>query len=217
MEFFNSVYSGGFSSYLSANTLRNSPRNWSFPKADRFLQFPPDNNAKYINFPSTHSTRYSTFGFGERDLQRNLPGFDTPAPSWYKIPSPFDGKRIELNKGKSFGISRGYYENVYVPKQTSVSPRVSVQVPGPDFYNPLAFNPIGKNAKKFTIKSRIPICSSATKNFPAPNMYKPVHTLTEANRYSGIGFGLGNRGNPSGTSSNKIGRASCRERVYGLV
>lgn len=201
MALFNSIYTGGFSSYLSANTLQNSTRYWSFPKNDRFFQLPPDNNAKYSAFPTVFSGRYTSFGFGERGFQKNLPGTSTPAPNRYRIGSVFDSDKPELGKGKSFGIARNYYENVYAPNQESVAPRIAAQVPGPDQYSPLEANPIGKNAKKFAIKSRVPPCASATRDFPAPNMYKPIHVLTEPRRYNGVGFGVGNRGSATGPMS----------------
>lgn len=130
-----------------------------------------------------------------------MPAADTPAPVHYRIPSAFDSTRIDLSKGKTFGIGRKYYENVYTPNQTNVAPRVSAQVPAPNRYSPLEANPLGKNAKKFLLKSRVPPCTSSTRDFPAPTAYKPVHILTEASRYSGIGFGVGNRGKVTGTAS----------------
>jgi len=202
MALFNSVYTGGFSSYLSANTLRNSPKHWSFSKANRFLPVINDNNAKYLAFPTVFGSRYSTFGFGDRSIQRDLPAAGSPPPTQYRIPSAFETtKSSAIKKGKSFGIARAYYENVYIPNQDNVAPRVAAQVPGPGQYSPLEAMPIGKNAKKVTIKSRIPPVTSGTKEFPAPNMYKPAHILTEQSRFNGVGFGVGNRGSATGPTS----------------
>jgi len=203
MALFNSAFTGGFGSYLSSNTLRNSPRHWSFAKADRFAPILPDNCAKYTNYPTVVSNRYSTLGFGERVFlnSRDLPGGQSPPPTQYKIPSAFDPK--QTIKGKTFGIARNYYENVYIPGRETLAPKISSQVPGPDRYSPAECNPIGKNAKKMAIKSRVPPCTSGTREFPAPNMYRPGHNLTEQSRFNGVGFGIGNRGSATGPTSNK--------------
>lgn len=201
MTLFNSTYNGGFSSYLSSNTLQNSSRYWSFPKGDRFFQLPPDNNAKYLSFPTVLSGRYTTFGFGERSLQKNSPGGGSPPPGHYNIPSTFDSSRFLQSKGKTFGISRSFYENVYTPHQDNITPRISAQVPAPDHYASLESNPIGKNAKKFSLTSRVPPPPPTNKDYPPPCAYKPVHILTESSRYKGVGFGVGNRGSPTGPMS----------------
>ncbi len=203
MALFNSVYTGGFSSYLSSNTLRNSPKHWSFSKADRFQHLNPDNTAKFLNFPSILSSRYSTFGFGDRGFLNELPGAASPPPTQYRIPSAFDPKASV--RGRSFGIARGYYENVYIPGRETMAPRVAAQVPGPGQYATAESNPIGKNAKKMSIKSRVPPCTSATREFPAPNMYKPGYGLVEQSRYHGVGFGVGNRGSSTGPTSKQLG------------
>lgn len=93
----------------------------------------------------------------------------------------------------------------------NVVPRVAAQVPGPGQYAPLTANPIGKNAKKFSIKSRVPPVTPSTRDYPGPNVYKPIHILTEPSRYSGIGFGVGNRGSPTGTMSKLL---KCPYRSY---
>lgn len=204
MTLFNSTYSGGFSTYLSSNTLQNSSRYWSFAKGDRFFQLPPDNNAKYLAIPTVLSGRYSTFGFGERSLYKTLPAVDSPAPGHYRVASAFDPTNPLHAKGKSFGISRGYYENVYTPHQDNITPRIAAQVPGPDRYSVREANPIGKNAKKFAIKSRVPPPPPVTRDFPPPGAYKPVHVLTEPSRYNSVGFGVGNRGSPTGPVSKML-------------
>lgn len=201
MALFNSVFTGGFSSYLSSNTLRNSPKYWSFSKAERFLQANPDNCAKYANFPTMVSSRYSTLGFGDRGFMHELPSAQSPPPNQYKIPSTFEAKAGV--KGKTFGIARNYYENVYIPNRETVAPKVSAQVPGPGQYAPADCNPIGKYAKKMSLKSRVPACTSGTREFPAPNMYRPGFGLVEQSRFNGVGFGIGNRGSSSGPKSMK--------------
>eukprot|EP00826_Nyctotherus_ovalis_P058680 TRINITY_DN808_c0_g1_i1.p1 TRINITY_DN808_c0_g1~~TRINITY_DN808_c0_g1_i1.p1 ORF type:complete len:277 (-),score=12.33 TRINITY_DN808_c0_g1_i1:34-864(-) len=201
MTLFNSTYSGGFSTYLSSNTLQNSSRYWSFPKGDRFFQPSPDNNAKYLAFSTALSPRYSTFGFGERLIQKNLPAAYTPAPGNYHLPSIFDSPKSLQSKGKTFGIARGFYDNVYTPHQDNITPRIAAQVPGPDRYSPLETNPLGKSAKKFSLTSRVTPPQPTTKDYPAPGAYKPVHVLTEPSRYKGVSFGIGNRGSPTGPVS----------------
>jgi len=199
LALYNSVYTGGFSSYLSSNTLRNSPKHWSFSKADRFQMMGVDSAAKYNNFPTVFSTKCCTQGFGDRPFMSNLPCAHSPPPTQYRIISNFEKK--EALKGKSFGVSRHYYDNVYIPGNELVTPLISSQVPGPGQYATATTNPIGKNAKKFSLKSRVPPCTSSTREYPAPNMYRPAHALVEATRYNGVGFGIGGRGNPTGPGS----------------
>ena len=199
MALFNSAYTGGFSSYLSSNTLRNSPKHWSFGKADRFLPQIADNCAKYNSLPPGTSTRHTSFGFGERGFLRDLVGANSPPPTQYRIVSTFEKK--EALKGKTFGICRASYQNVYVPGVEVLAPVNAAQVPGPGQYANAEANPIGKNARKTTLKSRIPTCTSSSREFPAPNMYKPGFSLVEQGRFSGIGFGVGNRGCPTGPPS----------------
>jgi hypothetical protein len=158
-----------------------------------------DNAAKFNNFPTVFSSKYCTQGFGDRPFMQDLPCAHSPPPTQYRITSNFEKK--EPLKGKSFGIGRNYYENVFIPGRELVTPLISAQVPGPGQYANNESNPIGKNARKTTLKSRIPPCISATKEFPAPNMYKPSHGLVEPSRFCGVGFGIGSRGNPSGPPS----------------
>ena len=199
MALFNSAFTGGFSSYLCSNTLRNSPKHWSFPKADRFLPITIDNTAKFTSYPTLVSTRYSTLGHGDRLFLKELPGSSSPPPTQYRIASTFE-KQHQI-KGKTFGVSRKYYDNVYVPGSEIVAPCNAVQVPGPGQYSHAESNPLGKSAKKMSLKSRIPESTSASKDFPAPNMYRPGYALVEQNRFNGVGFGVGNRGSPTGPGS----------------
>jgi len=202
MTLFNSTYSGGFSTYLSSNTLQNSSRHWSFSKGDRFFQLPPDNNAKYLSLPTIVNSRYTTFGFGERSMAKRLAPVDSPAPGQYSVRSIFDVPKPYEIKGKSFGISRNYYENVYIPHQDNIAPRISSQIPAPNRYSVLEADPIGKNAKKFSLIGRVVPPPPVTKDFPPPCAYKPVHILTEPSRYKGVSFGLGSRGNLTGSTTN---------------
>lgn len=197
MALFNSVFTGGLSCYLSSNTLRNSAKHWSFSKADRFVNAMPDNAAKYNNFPSAFSSKRCTQGFGDRAFMRDLPCAISPPPNQYQITSEFSAKNPL--KGKTFGTSRHYYDNVYLPGSDIVSPLISSQVPGPGQYDQIP--PIGKEAKKMGLKSRIPPCTSAAREFPAPNMYKPLHSLVEQSRFNGVGFGIGSRGSATGPIS----------------
>ena len=132
--------------------MQNSTRYWAFSKGERFFQLPSDNNAKYLAFPACFSNEYSTFGFGERIILKNLPARDTPAPTHYRIPSASDSTKMNLSKGKSFRIPRRYYENAYASNQTNVVPKVAAA----NRYSHLKANPLGRNTKKFSIKSRVP-------------------------------------------------------------
>lgn len=199
MALLNSAFTGGFNGYLCANTLRNSPKHWSFSKADRFLPPVIDNAAKFNNFPTVISSKYCTQGFGDRPFMQDLPCAHSPPPTQYRIVSNFE--KNEPLKGKTFGVSRYYYDNVYIPGNELVTPLNSAQIPGPGQYPCAESNPMGKNARKTTLKSRIPPCTSGTKEFPAPNMYKPSHGLVEPSRFNGVGFGIGSRGCPTGPPS----------------
>ena len=202
MALFNSVYTGGFSSYLSSNTLRNSPKHWSFGKADRFLPQIVDNCAKFTSLPPSLSIRHTNFGFGDRGFMKNLVGANSPPPTQYRVVSEFEKK--EPLKGKTFGVARQCYQNVFVPGIDTMAPVNAAQVPGPGQYAHAETNPLGKNARKTTLKSRVPPSSTATRDFPGPNVYRPGFGLVEMARFSGIGFGVGNRGSPTGPPSTSV-------------
>ena len=176
--------------------LFRSPKPCSFTKEERFHQHPPDNNAKFLGLPSCLSNRYSNFGFGERTLQKSLPGIGTPDPAHYNYISVFDTKVPALNKGKSFGISRSFYDNVYAPNQEHMSPEAAKKLPGPNQYSPLPFNSFDHSSKKITIGCKIPPLEPTTKSYPGPGAHAPNYSLTEQARYTGAGLGYGNRGSP---------------------
>lgn len=157
-----------------------------------------------MGLPSVLSKRSADFGYSERTFQKGLPGFDTPDPTKYYGSLINDKAKLELNKGKTFGISRSHYDNVYYPNQRNLSPKAASQMPSSSQYSPLISVPFGADGKKFAIKSRVPPLDPTTKEYPGPGMYKPIHILTEPSRYNSVGFGTGNRGSPVGLTS-KIG------------
>jgi len=202
MAVFNAVFTGGFNSNLSVNTLRNSPKHYSFTKAERFPSVSIQNAPKYTNYPTFVSARYSTQGFGERIFLKELPGSISPPPTQYKMGSQFESK--DYLTGKTFGIGRDFYKNVFVSGINAMAPVNQDQIPGPGQYKKQDLDKLGDNSVKISIKSRIPPCISGIKDFPAPDNYHLKRTLVEANRFSGIGFGYGGRGSPSGFQSNSF-------------
>ena len=71
-----------------------------------------------------------------------------------------------------------------------------MDAPGPGAYDVKGL--VGVNARKFSLKSRIPPSDSATRNNPPPNSYHPNHTLSEPNKFGAITFGFGSRCNVTG-------------------
>lgn len=177
--------------------MRNSPKHCRFPKAKRFPTVVPDNNAKFENFPTIVSAKYSTIGYGDRIFLKELPGSVSPPPSQYKIGSTFESK--DRLKGKTFGISREYYDKVYIPGIENLASGNSEYIPGPGKYNHTI--PFGKNAVKATMKSKYQPCVSGSKDFPAPNNYRLAHSLVEPSRFGGASIGFGDRGCPHGPPS----------------
>ena len=54
------------------------------------------------------------------------------------------------------------------------------------------------HARKFTLKSRVKIADSASRDNPPPNTYNPTFTLTEQSKYAAVTFGFGSRCNVTG-------------------
>lgn len=201
MAIFNSVFTGGFSSNVSSNALRNSPKNYSFPKCERFQEPYNMNKAEFLNFPTIVTNKCSTIGHGERgQFLKKLPGYEVPPPTNYNYVSEFIRK--DPLKGKTFGLGYKYYDNVLVPGAKMLTPKNLAEIPGPGHYNTERGHSFGENATQATIKSRIPINYFATKEFPAPNMYKPNYATVEQGRYNSISFGVGKR-QTTQTSSGK--------------
>lgn len=125
----------------------------------------------------------------------------SPSPMQYLIPSDFE-KNKEINCGKSFGIDRKYYENIYIPNTNIVCRKNSEKIPGPGTYQHENIDRLGKNALKISLKSRIPIYESKMEKVPPPNYYYPLFRLVEDAKYSRTSFGIGNRGKYNGNFGN---------------
>ncbi len=82
--------------------------------------------------PSTlEPSKFTSFGFGNKNGLMIHEGKDSPPANTYKIRSQFDALR--LTKGKSFGLPHSAYAKVYIESNkysTSV-----VDVPGPGAYD----------------------------------------------------------------------------------
>ena len=122
-----------------------------------------------VTLPSTLKASPSSFGFGSKNGLRVYHGKDSPPPI-YRVKSDFG---IDKNKGKSFGLSHTVYKKVHIPGHATALE----DIPGPGSYDQGTF--MGKNSRKFSIKSRIPPQDATTRNFPPPNCYHPEHQVTE--------------------------------------
>lgn len=208
---------GGFSQTISANALRNAHTHWSFSKADRFKKLRIDNSAKMLLLPTTLGTKTSTFGFGNRDPLKMIYGKDSPPPNLYRCRSQFD---YTPGAGKSFGQSYAVYKKVHMPGLNTRSD----EVPGPGGYfkteGKFIFltklgkydihSTLGKNSRKFSMKSRIKPADSATRDNPPPNTYHPDFTQAEESRFDKITFGFGSRPNVTGRINENPGPGTYR-------
>jgi hypothetical protein len=77
-----------------------------------------------------------------------------------------------------------------------------MDAPGPGAYDVKGL--VGINAKKFSLKSRIPPNDSATRHNPPPNTYHPNFTLSEQSKFGAITFGFGTRCNVTGCKTNNL-------------
>jgi hypothetical protein len=58
------------------------------------------------------------------------------------------------------------------------------------------------NSRKFSLKGRVKLADSATRDNPPPNTYHPNFAVYEASKFSSITFGFGNRCNVNGCKLN---------------
>ena len=148
--------------------------------------------------PSTIDTKAAGFGFGDKLGVLMRDGRDSPPPNSYKIKGQFD--KLRPNQGRSFGIPHSAYAKVYNPNNKVTS--VIQDAPGPGAYEVKGM--VGVNAKKFSLKSRVPECDSNTRSNPPPNSYHPNYTLSENSKFGAITFGFGSRCNVTGCKSNTL-------------
>lgn len=119
METVNVDYMAGIYENQSSSTLQHSVHCYSMPRAERF-----PSRTKYVGEPSYYNDssfkknprRGFSFGFGEKQV---LPSHvlknmkENPAPGAYNV-SP---NKVEDRRGKTFGVSRVFYEKVFVPSE----------------------------------------------------------------------------------------------------
>ncbi len=115
------------------------------------------------NFKTVFSPKYASFGSSQRTFSERLTlrGKGTPSPAQYRVLSPFN----TLEKAHCYSFRGHQSHNVYFEGMKLKAPKEIAEVPGknnfsyfpkgPGSYKIDEMNPIGKNAKKFLIKSRV--------------------------------------------------------------
>lgn len=179
--------------YQSVSTLQKGVQVISFPKAVRTNLNPPlsdDSSFSIFTRPSEisyKSKRSTSFGYGNKQfippsVLKNAKAF--PASNNYKIPSQFDN----LNKGKTFGVSREHFEKTSLPGIDQMPLGVAKELPGPGQYEMIVrrkpgFTIVGKgNGFNKNVVDEGPI-----------RLYNPNRDFVESGRYKSIMFGVGKR------------------------
>jgi hypothetical protein len=80
-----------------------------------------------LMLPTTLKSKYSTFGYGEKQGLKCIMGKESPPPTTYTMKSNFDEK---LN-GYSFGIPYSYYKKVHIEGLNTQAE----DIPGPGTYD----------------------------------------------------------------------------------
>ena len=177
----------GFSTYISANTLRNHENiHWSFGKGDRFSNQPKAVSQVFYNLPSSLKNRKVSFGMGNRSKLSSIVGKDSPPPTSYRIKSQFE-KQQKISHRCFFGIPHKYPGGGGL---ANVSARL---VPGPGTYD--LGTTVCKNTRTFSFRGRGETlgATKSRSDAPAPNVYTPNYTWHNQKRYTQIGFGYGER------------------------
>jgi len=143
---------------------------WSLSRTARFPLRKKQNSSEFTLLPSTLGMRSTGIGYGGRWKPQNICGMDSPPPGTYNLPSLVNQRGPKIVRGVE-----------------AEKPRYLT--PGPGSYEPL--KPLGKNARKASLKSRIQ--RKVSSDTPAPGAYSPSFSLTEKNRFTNITFGLGER------------------------
>ncbi len=125
-------------------------------------------------------------------------GQDAPPPNSYKIRGQFD--RWTPMVGKSFGVPHSAYAKVYIPESKNAGQ--GLDAPGPGTYD--SRGAVGVNSRKYSMKSRVKVPDSSTRDNPPPNTYHPNFDFTEDNKFQAITFGFGNRCNVTGSKVSHL-------------
>ena len=181
------------SNFHSSSTLQHSTIMLGFSKAQRFPQLQNISDMiTHIDLPSTLGSHSTSLGYGSKLLMsevRSKEQKDFPAPNHYLLKSDFT---LDLNKGKTFGLSHATYAKTYLPNRNYQSPDIAKDFPGPGQYK--LDEEIGSKKKKTTIKSRIKWFTEETlSDAPPSNYYDPVRNLVEPSRFKNISIGYGER------------------------
>lgn len=145
---------------------------WSLSKTSRFPHKKKQESSEFTLLPSTLGLRSTGIGFGRRWKPHNLSGLDSPPPGTYNLPSLASHKGPKIVKDANIDKTRHL-------------------TPGPGSYE--LIGPLGKNAPKIAMKSRIH--KRQISETPAPGAYSPSFSLTHYSGYSKITFGFGERSN----------------------
>jgi hypothetical protein len=115
--------------------------------------------------PSSRSNRSTSLGKGKKYDFAKLN--NNKCAEFYNTKTDFDPKKS--NKGKSFGMSRSYYEKVYCDSNI----KHERNVPGPGQYE--AHNKFGRENPRYTLGGRLKEKSGEAGKFPGPGEYEYLH------------------------------------------
>lgn len=148
---------------------------FSFPKANRFSNG-SRNISEVIGYdlPSTRSSRYWSFGIGNR-FPFKIKN-DAPPPGSYEPQTMF--AKNPKGKAFSFGISRLSYEKVYNEKDK----QPDKNIPGPGTYRIEGL--WGKEGRFITLKSKLSSnLLRHSKYIPGPGAYEPTVATSKWGNY----------------------------------
>jgi len=140
-------------------------------------------------------------GFGVRcnQFQFSASKFQ-PSPFHYNI-----SKDLSESVGKTFGVSREKFQNVYVPGQRIACLRNASKIPGPTKYSGIGNEEIvHKSSAKIMMKGKLSSSIASNLQSPPPNSYAPSYRLTTDSKFSKITFGIGKRTKGSENLLNSI-------------
>jgi hypothetical protein len=154
---------------------------YSFPKANRFpsMKIAATSNTFYYTLPDVKSKRAASLGYGKKyDFTKSKKDIKS---GFYNLGTDFDAKKPH-SPAFTFGISRGYYNKVYL----ETAKMFDKDVPGPGKYDFL--KPFGGESSKYSMLGKHnPKYLSAKSKFPGPGEYPPI-ALKPDGRYILSGF-----------------------------
>ena len=113
-----------------------------------------EGKTQYCELPSGLGERSAGIGYGNRTtFLKSLLSENSPSPHNYHMKTLFE-TNLSKNKGPFMGIHHRHYKNVYMPGLKTINERGARGIPGPGAYD--GQSPIGKDALKMSVRSRIP-------------------------------------------------------------